>query len=106
MEVDVVAPKRMCPDHVSGPSSFAGEGVGDPQRLRVVPVRRNGAVVGRQWTPLLDIRATPIFNSDLLLSRKRSRNLGDLMSVWRKLILEKFIEDEDPFDEFLSGPQE
>jgi hypothetical protein len=43
-------------------------------------------------TGLWDLRATNIFNSRVILSRKRTRNMLDLTNLWKKSVLENLEE--------------
>jgi hypothetical protein len=52
-------------------------------------------------TELPDLRETNIFNSKVILSRKRTRNFLDLSNLWKKSVLEKL--DEQTIDNLLTN---
>jgi len=52
-------------------------------------------------TGLVDLRETNIFNSKVILSRKRTRNFLDLSNLWKKSVLEK--NDELTIDSLLTN---
>jgi len=58
----------------------------DPEDWRAPRTRGDGAV--DTW----DMRKTSLFNSRIILSRKRTRNFMDLSNLWKKTVLENLEE--------------
>lgn len=90
------APPLLCPDFGAGGIVRTPEGELNGVRSQFVdPYSVRGEIVGRQWPFMFDIRKTGLLDANMLLSRKRNQNLGDLMSVWRQSMLDKFLAEED-----------
>jgi hypothetical protein len=59
---------------------------------------RDGRHAGVERTLLFDVTQAAFFDNKLLVSRKRTTQMSDLTSVWKKAVLNTFIRSENEMD--------
>jgi hypothetical protein len=59
---------------------------------------RDGRHAGVERTLLFDVARAAFFDNKLLVSRKRTTQMSDLTSVWKKAVLNTFIRSENEMD--------
>jgi hypothetical protein len=66
------------------------------------------ATTNEYWMRYLDLRKTDILNRKIIVSRKRTRNLFDLSSLWKKVVFEQLeaLVGEDTSNELSGQPRE
>jgi hypothetical protein len=64
---------------------------------------RDGRHAGVERTLWFDVTRSAFFNNKFLVSRKRTTQMSDLTSTWKKAVLNTFIRSEDEMDWSMDG---